>query len=214
LTRELLASTPVRVASTADAAARGAEEIDIVLNRSAFLSGHREVAGRELARARTAAGGAQLKVTIEVGELITLDSIRAASRLAIDAGANFVKTSTRRTPAGASPETVLAILDVIAEHASMTGRRVGIEIVGGVRTADDALGYVGIVRSILGDEWLCPELMRFEASSLLDDVLADLATTESVRARRLSSGRPDLRASAHRTREAEALPTKRAPDRR
>jgi phosphomannomutase len=190
LASELLASTPVRVAGladvadVADVAARGAEEIDIVLNRSAFLSGRQEVARRELARARAAAGDAQLKVTIEVGESTTLDSIRAAGRLAIDAGADFVKTSEGKAPAGGSPETVLAILDVITEHASLTGHRIGIEIAGGVRTADDALGYVGIVRNILGDDWLCPELMRFEASSLLDDVLADLVTTESVRARR------------------------------
>ena len=197
LARELLASTPVRVAGVAgafpsglssvevrvadiaDTAARGAEEIDVVLNRSAFLSGRRDLAGRELVRARTAAGEVHLKVIIEVGELVNLDTIRAAGRLAIDAGADFVETSTGKTPVNASPQAVLAMAEVIAEHASRTGRRTGIKIAGGVRTAGEALGYVAMVRGALGEEWLCPELMRFGASSLLDDLLADLAATES-----------------------------------
>ncbi len=196
LARELLAGTPVRVASVAgafpsglsgaavraadiaDAVERGAEEIDIVLNRSAVLSGRDDVAARELAEAKIAAGAAHLKVIIEVGELVSLAAIRAASRMAIDAGADFVKTSTGKTPVNASPPAVLAMLEEIAGHHGRTGRRVGIKVAGGVRTAADALGYVALVREVLGDEWLTPQLLRFGASSLLGAVLTDLARTE------------------------------------
>ncbi len=174
-----LSSIDVRAADTADAAARGAEEVDIVINRSAFLSGHHDAVAAELAVARDAVGDTRLKVIIEVGELGSLAAVRTASRLAIDAGADFVKTSTGKTPVNASPEAVLAMIEEIADHASRSGRRIGLKIAGGVRTADDALGYVALVRHTLGDEWLSPELFRFGALSLLDDVLADLARTES-----------------------------------
>jgi phosphomannomutase len=197
LVAELLAATPVRTASVAgafpsglsgaavraadiaDAVERGAEEVDIVLNRSAFLSGRADVAARELAEARTAAGHARLKVIIEVGELVSLASIRAAGRLAIAAGADFVNTSTGKASVGASPAAVLALLEEISEHHTRTGRRIGIKLAAGV-TADDALGCVALVRDVLGDEWLSPQLMRFDAPSVLVVLLTELTRTEAA----------------------------------
>ena len=193
LAAELLAGTPVAVASVAGAfpsglsplevkvaevraaVAAGAQEIDTVLNRSAFLSGRADLAAAELRALREAAGAAHFKVILEVCELGSAGAIAEATRLAIDAGADMVKTSTGKGSAGASPQAVLTMAETVAEHFAAGGRPVGIKVAGGVRTAADALGYVGIVRSVLGDDWLTPERLRFGASSLLGNVVAELA---------------------------------------
>ena len=193
LAAELLAGTPVAVASVAGAfpsglsplevkvaevraaVAAGAQEIDTVLNRSAFLSGRADLAAGELRALREAAGTAHFKVILEVCELGSATSVAEATRLAIDAGADMVKTSTGKGSAGASPQAVLTMAETVAEHCAAGGRPVGIKVAGGVRTAADALGYVGIVRSVLGDDWLTPERLRFGASSLLGNVVAELA---------------------------------------
>ena len=195
LAAELLAGTPVAVASVAGAfpsglsplevkvaevraaVAAGAQEIDTVLNRSAFLSGRADLAAGELRALRAAAGTAHFKVILEVCELGSATSVAEATRLAIDAGADMVKTSTGKGAAGASPQAVLTMATTVAEHCAAGGRPVGIKVSGGVRTAVDALGYLAIVRSVLGDDWLTPERFRFGASSLLADVVADLAAT-------------------------------------
>lgn len=195
LAAELLAGTPVAVASVAGAfpsglsplevkvaevraaVAAGAQEIDTVLNRSAFLSGRADLAAGELRALREAAGAAHFKVILEVCELGSATSVAEATRLAIDAGADMVKTSTGKGAAGASPQAVLTMATTVAEHCAAGGRPVGIKVAGGVRTAADALGYLAIVRSVLGDDWLTPERLRFGASSLLADVVADLAAT-------------------------------------
>ena len=195
LAAELLAGTPVAVASVAGAfpsglsplevkvaevraaVAAGAQEIDTVLNRSAFLSGRADLAAGELRALREAAGTAHFKVILEVCELGSATSVAEATRLAIDAGADMVKTSTGKGAAGASPQAVLTMATTVAEHCAAGGRPVGIKVAGGVRTAADALGYLAIVRSVLGDDWLTPERLRFGASSLLADVVADLAAT-------------------------------------
>ena len=195
LAAELLAGTPVAVASVAGAfpsglsplevkvaevraaVAAGAQEIDTVLNRSAFLSGRADLAAGELRALREAAGTAHFKVILEVCELGSATSVAEATRLAIDAGADMVKTSTGKGAAGASPQAVLTMATTVAEHCAAGGRPVGIKVSGGVRTAADALGYLAIVRSVLGDDWLTPERFRFGASSLLADVVADLAAT-------------------------------------
>ena len=195
LAAELLAGTPVAVASVAGAfpsglsplevkvaevraaVAAGAQEIDTVLNRSAFLSGRADLAAGELRALREAAGTAHFKVILEVCELGSATSVAEATRLAIDAGADMVKTSTGKGAAGASPQAVLTMATTVAEHCAAGGRPVGIKVAGGVRTAADALGYLAIVRSVLGDDWLIPERLRFGASSLLADVVADLAAT-------------------------------------
>ena len=193
LAAELLAGTPVAVASVAGAfpsglsplevkvaevraaVAAGAQEIDTVLNRSAFLSGRADLAAGELRALREAAGTAHFKVILEVCELGSATSVAEATRLAIDSGADMVKTSTGKGSAGASPQAVLTMATTVAEHCAAGGRPVGIKVAGGVRTAADALGYLAIVRSVLGDDWLSPERLRFGASSLLGNVVAELA---------------------------------------
>ena len=193
LAAELLAGTPVAVASVAGAfpsglsplevktaevnaaVAAGAQEIDTVLNRAAFLSGRDDLAAEELRALRRAAGPAHFKVILEVCELGSLEAVAAATRLAIGAGADMVKTSTGKGAAGASPEAVLVMAETVGEHRAAGGSPVGIKVAGGVRTAADALGYLNIVRSALGSEWLTPERLRFGASSLLGDVVATLA---------------------------------------
>jgi phosphomannomutase len=174
-----LSSLAVRVADIENAVANGADDVDIVLNRSALLDGRTDVVAAELAASRKAAGGAHLKVILEVGELDER-RIAAAAHLAMDAGADFIKTSTGKTAANATPESVWTMAEAIKAHAEQTGRRVGLKIAGGVRTADDAIGYVNIARSVLGEEWLTPELLRFGASSLLDAVVAALDEARSA----------------------------------
>ncbi len=193
LAAELLAGTPVAVASVAGAfpsglsplevrvaevraaVAAGAREIDTVLNRSAFLSGRGDTASAELRALKEAAGGAHFKVILEVCELGSAGAVAEATRLAIDAGADMVKTSTGKGAAGASPEAVLAMAQTVAKHRAAGGRPVGIKVAGGVRTAADALTYVDIVRSVLGEDWLTPDRLRFGASSLLGSVVGALA---------------------------------------
>lgn len=172
-----LSPLEVKVAEVNAAAAAGATEIDTVLNRSAFLSGRHDVAAGELRALREAAGAAHLKVILEVCELGSATAIAEATRLAIDAGADMVKTSTGKGSAGASPQAVLTMVETVAEHRAAGGRPVGIKVAGGVRTAADALEYLDIVRSVLGDDWLVPRRLRFGASSLLGNVVAELAAS-------------------------------------
>ena len=193
LAAELLAGTPVAVASVAGAfpsglsplevkvaevraaVAAGATEIDTVLNRSAFLSGRLDVAAAELRALKEATGEAHFKVILEVCELGSAGAVAEATRLAIDAGADMVKTSTGKGASGASPEAVLTMAQTVAEHRAAGGRPVGIKVAGGVRTAAEALDYVDIVRVVLGEDWLTPDRLRFGASSLLGNVVAALA---------------------------------------
>ncbi len=192
LAAELLAGTPVAVASVAGAfpsglsplevkiaevkaaVAAGAQEIDTVLNRGAFLSGDPETTAAELRALREAAGEAHFKVILEVCELGSTNAITEASQLAIDAGATMLKTSTGKGASGASVEAVTAMAEAIAAHCAAGGRPVGIKIAGGVRSAAEAVGYVNVVRSVLGPQWLNPQLLRFGASSLLRDVIDTL----------------------------------------
>ena len=170
-----LSPLDVKVAEVGAAVTAGATEIDTVLNRSAFLSGRHDVVAGELRALRQAAGTAHFKVILEVCELGSATAIAEATRLAIDAGADMVKTSTGKGSAGASPQAVLTMATAVAEHCAAGGRPVGIKVAGGVRTATDALEYVDIVRSVLGDGWLMPERLRFGASSLVADVVSQLA---------------------------------------
>ncbi|MEZ5164999.1 MAG: deoxyribose-phosphate aldolase [Acidimicrobiales bacterium] len=172
-----LSSLDARVADIADAVARGADEVDIVVNRSALLDGRIDQVRDELTAAREAAGGAHLKVILEVGEL-DARRITLAARLAMEAGADFVKTSTGKARVNATPARC-GRWPRRLPHAAATGRRVGIKIAGGVRTADGALGYVHVVREVLG-EVAHPELLRFGASSLLGAVVDDLAATRAA----------------------------------
>ena len=149
---------------------QGADEIDIVLNRSAFLSGAYAQATEEIVRSKEACGDAHLKVILETGELGSYDDVRRASDLAIDAGADFIKTSTGKVGTNATLPVALCMLEAIRD----SGRRVGFKAAGGVRTAKQGWQYLVVVQETLGPEWLDPSLFRIGASSMLNDVLHQL----------------------------------------
>lgn len=168
-----LSGPAVVVADIEDAVARGADEIDIVIDRPALLEGRIDDVVAALDAARAATEGRHLKVILEVGELDD-DQITVASHLAMEAGADFIKTSTGKTKQNATAAAARIMAEAIRSFAETSGRRVGLKVAGGVRTADDALVYVDLVHEILGDEWLTPDLLRFGASSLLDALVAEL----------------------------------------
>jgi deoxyribose-phosphate aldolase len=152
----------------------GADEIDIVLNRSLFLGGRYAETFDELVRAREAAGGAHLKVILETGELGSYDRIRQASVIAMAAGADFIKTSTGKIGVSATLPAALCMMEATRDFHRQTGRRVGVKVAGGVRKAKQAIQYLVVLHETLGDAWLTPELFRIGASSLLNDVLMQL----------------------------------------
>jgi deoxyribose-phosphate aldolase len=139
----------------------GADEIDMVIDRSALLCGDESAVTREIVAVKAACGPAHLKVILEVGELGSYAMMRRACDLALDAGADFLKT----------PPIALLMCEAIREHYRRTGARVGLKLAGGIRTSKQALGYIAIVNETLGSRWLRPDLFRIGASSLLDDVL-------------------------------------------
>jgi deoxyribose-phosphate aldolase len=170
------ASLRVKLADTSDAVAAGADEIDMVLDRGAFLSGRygqvfdEIVAVKEACR-RTDGSYAHLKVILETGELTTYDNVRRASWLAILAGADFIKTSTGKVAPAATLPVTLLMLEVVRDWYRLTGERIGVKPAGGIRTSKDAIKYLVTVAETVGEPWLVPELFRFGASSLLNDVL-------------------------------------------
>ena len=179
-----LAPLDARLAEIAWAVSAGADEVDIVLNRSAFLSGRYQQAHDEIAAAKQACGSAHLKVILETGELGSFDQIRRASMLAMVAGADFIKTSTGKIGASATPPTALCMAEAIRDMAEQTGRVVGLKLAGGIRTAKQAWHYMVIVGETLGPEWLTPQRFRLGASSLLNDVLMQRAKLRDGRYQR------------------------------
>jgi deoxyribose-phosphate aldolase len=160
-----------KLRETRDAVAAGADEIDMVINRSAFLGGEYDLVSQEIAATREACAGATLKVILEVGELGSYAAVRRACDLALAAGADFLKTSTGKIGSATTPAIALLMSEAIREYARRTGREVGLKLAGGIRTSKAALAYVSIVHETLGNAWLAPERFRIGASSLLDDVL-------------------------------------------
>jgi deoxyribose-phosphate aldolase len=162
----------VKLADVRYAIAAGADEVDMVIDRGAFLAGHYQVVYDEIAAVREAcAGAAHLKVILETGELVTLDNVRRASWLAMLAGADFIKTSTGKvTPAATLPVT-LVMLEAVRDFRETHGRQVGVKPAGGIRTAKDAIKYLVLVNETAGEDWLDPAWFRFGASSLLNDLL-------------------------------------------
>jgi deoxyribose-phosphate aldolase len=189
---EQLAGTGVAVASVAggfpsglgplearlqeirDVAASGADEIDIVLNRSLFLGGRYAEAFEELVAAREAAGTTHLKVILETGELGSYDRIRQASMLAMAAGADFIKTSTGKIGVNATLPNALCMMEAARDFHRQTGRKVGIKVAGGVRRSKQAIQYLVLLHETLGPDWMTPARFRIGASSLLNDVLMQL----------------------------------------
>ncbi len=152
----------------------GADEIDMVIDRGAMLAGDYRKVFDEIAATKEACGRAHLKVILETGELGTLDQVRKASEIGIAAGGDFIKTSTGKVTPAATPAVTLVMLEAIRDHYQATGRKIGMKPAGGIRTAKQALHYLVIVKETLGDAWLVPELFRFGASVLLNDVLMQL----------------------------------------
>ncbi len=152
----------------------GADEIDMVIDRGALLAGDYRKVFDEIAATKEACGRAHLKVILETGELGTYDLVRKASEIGIAAGGDFIKTSTGKVTPAATPAVTLVMLEAIREHYQATGRKIGMKPAGGIRTAKQALHYLVIVKETLGDAWLTPDLFRFGASVLLNDVLMQL----------------------------------------
>jgi deoxyribose-phosphate aldolase len=160
-----------RLQEIRDVAAAGADEIDIVLNRSLFLGGRYVEAFEELVAAREAAGATHLKVILETGELGSYDRIRQASMLAMAAGADFIKTSTGKIGVNATLPSALCMMEAARDFHHQTGRAVGIKVAGGVRRSKQAIRYLVVLHETLGTGWLTPSRFRIGASSLLNDVL-------------------------------------------
>ncbi|HEX6844393.1 MAG TPA: deoxyribose-phosphate aldolase [Actinomycetota bacterium] len=163
-----------RLQEIRDVVAMGADEVDIVLNRSLFLGGRYVEAFEELVAAREACGPAHLKVILEVGELGSYDRIRQASMLAMAAGADFIKTSTGKIGVNATLPNALCMMEAIRDFRRDTGVTVGLKVAGGVRTAKDAIRFLVLLHETLGPEWMTPERFRIGASSLLNDVLMQI----------------------------------------
>jgi deoxyribose-phosphate aldolase len=152
----------------------GADEIDIVLNRSAFLAGRYHQAYEEIAMSKDACGSAHLKVILETGELGSYDQVRKASMLAMAAGADFIKTSTGKITPGATFPSALCMMEAARDFHRQTGRAVGIKVAGGIRKAKEGWTYLVILHETLGPEWLTPDLFRLGASTLLNDLLMQI----------------------------------------
>jgi deoxyribose-phosphate aldolase len=170
------AALDVKLADTRQAIADGADEIDMVIDRGAFLAGRYAKVLEEVVATREVcgdpeAGGAHLKVILETGELATLDNVRRASVLAMLGGADFIKTSTGKVSPAATRPVTMVMLQAVADVRAATGRVVGVKAAGGVRTAKDAIRYLVLVNETVGEDWLTPDRFRIGASSLLNDVL-------------------------------------------
>ncbi len=162
----------------------GADEVDIVLNRGAFLAGDYGRAFDEIVAAKDACGTAHLKVILETGELGSYDQVRRASALAMAAGADFIKTSTGKIGTSATFPTALCMAEAIRDHHDQTGRMVGLKLAGGIRTAKQAWHYLVVVGETLGPDWLHPDWFRLGASTLLNDLLMQRRTRLSGRYQR------------------------------
>jgi deoxyribose-phosphate aldolase len=165
------ASLGVKLADVADAVAAGADEVDMVIDRGAFLAGHYGLVFEEIRAVREACGPAHLKVILETGELATLDNVSRASWLAMLAGADFIKTSTGKVSPASTPPVAQVMLTAVRDYELAAGRQVGVKVAGGIRTAKDAIRYLVLVNETAGPRWLTPALFRIGASSLLNDLL-------------------------------------------
>ena len=166
------ASIEVKIQDTQDAIDAGAAEIDMVIDRGAFLSGQYGLVFDEIVKIREVCGDrAHLKVIFETGELVTYDNVRKASYLAMLAGADFIKTSTGKVAPAATPPVVLVMLEAVKDFHTMTQRRIGVKPAGGIRNTKDAIKQLVLVNETAGPEWLTPEYFRIGASALLNDLL-------------------------------------------
>ena len=170
-----------RVADVRSAVEAGADEIDMVIDRGAFLSGDFMKVFEDVVATKEACGDAHLKVILETGELGTYDNVRRASMLAMAAGADFIKTSTGKVAPAATREVTLVMFEAIRDFHALTGRRIGMKPAGGIRVAKDAIRYLVLLNETLGSEWMTPDLFRFGASSLLNDILMQIRWLDTGR---------------------------------
>ncbi|GGY76095.1 2-deoxyribose-5-phosphate aldolase [Streptomyces nitrosporeus] len=175
------AALGVKLADVRDAVAAGADEIDMVIDRGAFLSGRYLQVYEEILAVKAECGDARLKVIFETGELSTYDNIRRASWLGMLAGADFIKTSTGKVAVNATPANTLLMLQAVRDFREQTGVQVGVKPAGGIRTTKDAVKFLVLVNETAGEDWLDSHWFRFGASSLLNDLL--------MQRQKLSSGR-------------------------
>ena len=166
--------TSIKVAETREAVTAGADEVDMVIDRGAFLSGNYQKVFDEIGQVREASGRAHLKVILETGELGTYDNVRRASVLAMAAGADFIKTSTGKIQPAATLPVALVMMEAIRDFHRETGRVVGFKPAGGIRTAKQAIAYLVVLNETLGPAWLTPERFRLGASTLLNDILMQI----------------------------------------
>jgi len=174
-------SREIKLADTRIAVEAGADEVDMVISRGRFLQGDYDFVGDEISAIKEACGKARLKVILETGELCTLDNVRQASFIAMEAGADFIKTSTGKISPAATMPVTLVMLEAIRDYYFETGRMVGMKPAGGISKSKLALHYLVMVKETLGDAWLSNEWFRFGASSLANDVLMQLARMEDGR---------------------------------
>jgi len=165
----------VKLADTAAAVRDGADEIDMVISRGAFLAGRYTDVFEEIVAVKQACGDAHLKVILETGELGTYDNVRRASWLAMLAGADFIKTSTGKISPAATLPVTLIMLEAVRDYLAATGQQIGVKPAGGIRTSKDAIKYLVMVNEVAGERWLSPDWFRFGASSLLNDLLMQRA---------------------------------------
>jgi deoxyribose-phosphate aldolase len=165
------ASREVKLADVRDAVGNGADEIDMVIDRGAFLSGRYLEVFEEIVAVKQECGDAHLKVILETGELVTYDNARRASWLAMLAGADFIKTSTGKVSPAATLPVCLVMLEAVRDFRAATGRQIGVKPAGGIRTTKDAIRHLVLVNETVGADWLSPDWFRFGASSLLNDLL-------------------------------------------
>jgi deoxyribose-phosphate aldolase len=175
------APTHLKVAEVRDVVEMGADEVDMVIDRGAFLSGRYAKVYDEIVQVKEASGDAHLKVIFETGELGTYDNVRRASLLAMAAGADFIKTSTGKLPSAATLPVTLVMLEAIRDVYEETGRRVGMKPAGGIRQAKQAVQYLVQLHETLGPEWMTPDLYRLGASTLLNDVLMQIRKEKTGR---------------------------------
>jgi deoxyribose-phosphate aldolase len=152
----------------------GADEVDMVISRGKFLQGEYNYVADEIAQVKEACGEAHLKVILETGELVTLDNVRLASDIAMEAGADFIKTSTGKVSPAATPPVVLVMLEAIRDYYKKTGKKIGMKPAGGISKSKLAIQYLVMVKETLGLDWLNADLFRFGASSLANDVLMQI----------------------------------------
>jgi deoxyribose-phosphate aldolase len=165
------ASRAVKIADVKDAVANGADEIDMVIDRGAFLAGRYLDVYEEIVAVKEACGNAHLKVILETGELVTLDNVRRASWIAMLAGGDFIKTSTGKISPAATLPVCLVMLEAVRDFRAATGRQIGMKPAGGIRTTKDAIRHLVLINETVGPDWLSPDWFRFGASSLLNDLL-------------------------------------------